>query len=296
MFQRISRGWHLFKQTFSILSREKSLLFYPIIAGIIILLILGLLFIPALFIFSTTGINPDTMGITGYALWILMLFAIFLVTAFVSSFFKAGIVYNATEVIKGNDPAFKDGIDAAMPKIVSIFTWAFIAATVGLILSLLRESDNPLGRILTEIVIGIAGAVWNLVTFFVIPVIIFEDLGAVASIKESWGLFKQTWGETVVAGFSFVVVMIPAFLFMVGTFFSAIFLPFEVFGGMLVLTIIIFAISAILISALQGILVALLYHYAKTGEMSPLVDRDLIEGAFVEKKGSTTGTFTSGNI
>jgi len=85
-------------------------------------------------------------------------------------------------------------------------------------------------------------------------------------------------------------------LFMVGTFFSAIFLPFEVFGGMLVLTIIIFAISAILISALQGILVALLYHYAKTGEMSPLVDRDLIEGAFVEKKGSTTGTFTGGNI
>ncbi|UUX93305.1 DUF6159 family protein [Methanoplanus endosymbiosus] len=296
MFQRIGRGWQLFKQTFAILSREKSLLLYPVISGIIILLILGLLFIPTLFIFVGSGINPENMGIAGYALWIVMLFVIFLVTAFVSSFFKAGIVHNATEVIKGNDPAFKDGISAAMPKIGSIFTWALIAATVGLILSLLRESDNPLGRFLTEIVIGIAGAVWNLVTFFVIPVMIFEDKGAIPSIKESWHLFKQTWGETVIAGFSFGIVMIPAFLLMIGTFFSAMFMPSVVFGGMLVLTILVFAVSAILVSALQGILVALLYHYAKTGEISPLVDREFIEKAFVEKKGSSSVKFSGGNI
>ncbi|MBN2734535.1 MAG: hypothetical protein JXQ82_06765 [Methanomicrobiaceae archaeon] len=296
MFQRIKKGWLLFKQTFTILSREKSLLLYPVISGIIILLILGLLFIPALFIFAGTGINPENMGVSGYAAWILLLFVILLVTAFVSSFFKAGIVHNATEVIRGNDPAFKDGISAAIPKTGALFKWAFIAATVGLLLSLLRESDNPLGRILTEIVIGIAGAVWNLVTFFVIPVMIFEDLGAVASIKESWHLFKQTWGETVIAGFSFAIVMIPALLLIAGTFLSAVFMPFEVFEGMATLTIIVFAISAILISALQGILVALLYHYAKTGEISPLVDSDIIKGAFVEKKSTKSSNLTGGNI
>lgn len=296
MFQKIGRGWKLFKQIFAILSREKSLLLYPVISGIIILLILSLLFIPALFIFAITGIDPENMGILGYAVWILLLFIIFLVTAFVSSFFKAGIVYNATEVIKGNDPAFKDGISAAIPKTGALFKWAFIAATLGLLLSLLRESDNPLGRLLTEIVIGIAGVVWNLITFFVIPVMIFEDLGAIASIKESWSLFKQTWGETVIAGFSFVIVMIPAFLLMAGTFLSAILAPFEIFAGILVLTIIVFAISAVLVSALQGILVALLYHYAKTGEISPLVDSDIIKGAFVEKKSAVSSNLTGGNI
>ncbi|WOF17190.1 hypothetical protein F1737_11120 [Methanoplanus sp. FWC-SCC4] len=297
MFESIGKGWRLFKETFAILSREKSLILYPVISGIIILLILGLLFIPLLFISGTTGINPENMGITGYVIWILVLFVIFLVVSFVSSFFKAGIVFNATEVIKGNDPAFKDGINAALSKTGSLFVWALIAATVGIVLSLLRESDNPLGRMVTEILVGIAGAVWNLVTFFVIPVMIFEDKAPFPSIKESWELFKKTWGETVIAGFSFGIVFIPAFLLMAASFLSVIVAPFEVFAGMIALTIIVFALTSVIVSALQGILVALLYHYAKTGEISSLVERELIEGAFVEKKtNKKTGEFIPGQI
>jgi hypothetical protein len=58
---------------------------------------------------------------------------------------------------------------------------------------------------------------------------IFEDAGAVSAIKESWVLFRKTWGETVVAGFSFVVVFIPAFLLFAASFLMVIVGPFEVF-------------------------------------------------------------------
>ncbi|MDO9539783.1 MAG: DUF6159 family protein [Methanocalculus sp.] len=293
----MKRGWRLFTETFAILSKEKSLILYPIISGIVILLILGLLFIPVLFLFLVSGINPDDMGLAGYAVSVLILFVIFLVTACISSFFKAGIVFNATEVIKGRNPVFMDGIHVAVTKTGSIFTWAVITATVGLILSMLSESDNPLGRMITQILVGIAGAAWNLATFFVIPVMIFEDAGAVSAIKESWVLFRKTWSETVVAGFSFAVVFIPAFLLFAASFFMVIVGPFEVFLLMIALSVILFALSAVIVSALQGILVALLYHYAKTGEISSLVDKEFIEGAFVEKSGVAGSVrFTGGNI
>jgi hypothetical protein len=53
----------------------------------------------------------------------------------------------------------------------------------------------------------------------------------------------------------------------------------------------------VIVSALQGILVTLLYHYAKTGEISSLVNKEFIEGAFVEKSGVAGSVrFTGGNI
>ena len=293
----MKKGWRLFTGTFAILSKEKSLILYPIISGILILLILGLLFIPVLLLFVASGVNPDDMGAAGYVAGLIVLFIIFLVTACISSFFKTGIVFNATEVIKGHNPGFMDGIHAALGKTRSIFAWAFITATIGLILSILSDSDNPLGRMITQMLVGLAGAAWNLATFFVIPVILFEDAGAVSAIKESWVLFRKTWGETVIAGFSFVVVFIPAFLLFIASFFMLIMGSFEVFLLMIALSIILFALSVVIVSALQGILVALLYHYAKTGDISSLVDKEFIEGAFVEKSGVAGSVrFTGGNI
>ena len=55
--------------------------------------------------------------------------------------------------------------------------------------------------------------------------------------------------------------------------------------------------TGVLVSTLHGILVALMYHYAKTGEIPKMIDRDLIENAFVEsKKGKTAAVSGSGNI
>ncbi|MDD4127864.1 MAG: DUF6159 family protein, partial [Methanomicrobium sp.] len=151
-----------------------------------------------------------------------------------------------------------------------------------------RDQNSGIGRLIGNIVSAIAGAAWELATFFVIPVMIFEEKGAITSIKESWSLFKQTWGETVIAGFSFVVIYIPFFLLFIGTFLSLFTGNMTVAASMGALTIIVLVITGILISTLQGILVALMYHYAKTGEIPSSVDKSLITGAFMEKSNFTS--------
>ena len=289
MTGRISRGWSYFKQSFSILRQDRGLLAFPVISGILSLIVLGVFFFPVLFVFQQEGIDLDTMTTTGWVLWILLLFAFYLILAFISSVFKAGVVANATRILQGEHPRFGEGIGAATAKIGALFSWAIVSATVGVLLSLLRSQDSPAGRIIGYLVAAVAGAAWALATFFVIPVILFEDAGGVfSSIGESWGIFKKTWGETTVAGFSFGLLYIPAVLVGIGCFLTLITGNTTAFFGLMAVFIIFLVLTGVFASALHGILVAILYQYATTGSVPPQVDESLVKQAFVEKKGKKT--------
>jgi hypothetical protein len=86
---------------------------------------------------------------------------------------------------------------------------------------------------------------FRFILFFVIPVIVVDDVGGFAAIERSWHLFKSTWGETVVGSFSLALVIATV--------------------------------------ALQGIFVAIMYRYATMGDVPDTIDRSLVEGAFVPK-------------
>lgn len=79
-----------------------------------------------------------------------------------------------------------------------------ISATVGLVLHLIQERTGFSG----QIIIGLIGATWNLVKYFVIPVMSFEDKDPVAAIKESATRFCKTWGETLVGQVSTGIVFV----------------------------------------------------------------------------------------
>src|SRR5438552_16547105 len=69
--------------------------------------------------------------------------------------------------------------------------WALVTATVGLILRAVAERFGFLGRIIA----GAFGAAWGIVTYLVVPVLIFEKIGPWAAVKRSGSLLRQTWGE-----------------------------------------------------------------------------------------------------
>ncbi len=113
------------------------------------------------------------------------------------------------------------------------------------------------------------GLAWSLLTFFVIPIMVFEGKGVFASIKRSGQLIKSTWGENIVADASIglatfllaILGIVP--LFLVG-FFVGLGTAFLVTLGIVVVY---WLALAILSSSLQGIFVAALYNYAKNGKM-----------------------------
>lgn len=290
MTGRISRGWQLFKATFGILKAEKSLVFFPVISAVLSLLVLIVFIFPALLIFSSTGADTETWGMAQWAMWVVFLFVFYFITYLITIFFKAAVISNATEVMNGNDPTMAQGIGASAAHIGKLAVWALIQATIGLILSMIRNRDNLIATLLSSIL----AAAWELVTFFVIPVLIFEEQGVPGSIKESWNLFKKTWGETVVSGFSFIVLYIPAFILFflaIGTLMIGIgTVTIAAFGLFLVVLL----ATAVLASTLHGILVALLYNFARTGEIPDMIERDLIENAFVESKKGRTSVYSGG--
>jgi len=120
--------------------------------------------------------------------------------------------------LKGEDTKISDGIALAKQHLGQIFVWALITATVGMIIRSLQERAGWIGRIL----FGFLGVAWNVITFFVTPVLLYEDLGAVDAIKRSASLFKQRWGEQLVGnatiGIAIVIVAIPVMVVGAGLF------------------------------------------------------------------------------
>ena len=161
-----------------------------------------------------------------------------------------------------------------------ILQWAFVAATVGVALRMLSERASFIGRI----VIGIIGIAWNLACYFVVPVLAFEDLSPGGAIYRSSELFRETWGEKVVGGFSlglvFFVLMLPGFALWFGA------VQFWGQSGMVIGGVVMglyFLVLSVMSSAVQGIFNTALYRYACDQAVPAGFSKELIASAWSPK-------------
>ena len=96
---------------------------------------------------------------------------------------------------------------AALTKSPQLLAWAFINYVV---VSILRSIGNR--GILGLLVGALLRAGWMLASFFVVPVILFEDKGALAAIKRSVQLCRSRWGENIVGNGALGVIGVVAIL------------------------------------------------------------------------------------
>jgi uncharacterized membrane protein YeaQ/YmgE (transglycosylase-associated protein family) len=87
-------------------------------------------------------------------------------------------VAGANERFEGGNPTLSSSFSKAMTRFGSIVGWTATNATVGVILSAVREKAGFLG----DIVVGIIGAAWNIVTWLVMPVIIVEGIHVLSDL------------------------------------------------------------------------------------------------------------------
>jgi len=253
---------------------DKKLLVFPILSGIITLIVIASFVLPLIFSGGALSITTNTLA------GVILVFLFYLVTYFVVIFFNVGLISCVYARLQGKEMTIQEGLSAATRHIRAILVWAVIAATVGLVLRMIEDRAGALGGIATAIV----GGVWSLVTLFVVPVFVFEGKGVIDAIKESWSLFKKTWGESVVGtlsiSFVFGVIGLLGLLLVLATLLSG---NMVIFFAALALFIVLIAILAILASAMQGIFVVALYTYARTGEVPGGFDRNLVTGAFAPR-------------
>jgi hypothetical protein len=268
----ISRGFRLAKASWGVVKQDRELLVLPVISFLCSLLVMGV------FALGAVGIGIPEQGQTiSPALYVLG-FVMYVVLAFITIFFNAAIIGTAMKRLKGEDASLRDGIALARQHIGKIFVWALITATVGMILRTLQERAGIIGRI----VIGMIGVAWNVITFFVVPVLLYEPLSVPGSIKRSASIFRQRWGEQFIGnatiGLAIFLVAIPVVLVGVGITLAV---PYV---GIPLLVIALGALMAIG-AACSGVFNAALYRYATTGESSGAFSIEDMDSSFRPKKG-----------
>ena len=283
MFATIGRSFRLVKLCLHVLAVDKELILFPLFSSIGVVLVMLTFLGVGLGIGALDRINAGAVG--GGDL--VLAFAFYVFSYFVIIFFNSALVFAAHERLAGGNPNIRSGLSGASQSIATIFVWAVVAATVGLILNILssqaRQRGGMMGMI-SHIIISMLGAAWTLITFFVVPLIVIERRSFGDAFKTSLSMLRRTWGEQIVANFGLGIAAFLAFLVAAGITALLFFVlsPLGGFGAFIaiVIGVVLIAGVALVFATLDGIYKAALYNYAVDGMVPSLFPDDAIRGAF----------------
>jgi hypothetical protein len=283
MFDRLARSWRLVKASASVLRQDKELLVFPLISVASLLLLLVAFAVPVIVTGGLEGLHGRHGGDLPPAAY-LVAFLFYFSQYFVIFYFNAALVGAAMMRLDGGDPGVGDGLRIATSRIGAIAGYAFIAATVGMILRAIQERVGFIGKV----IVGLLGVGWTIATYMVVPVLVSKNVGPIDAIKESAGLLKKTWGENVIGQVGLSAAFVFIFFFVVLAGLVVVGLAFatkSIAAIVLALLILVLAIAvtALVQSALAGIYAAALYRYATTGKGSAAFDEEALKGAFAPR-------------
>lgn len=280
---RMKVGWLLFKQSLKIIKSAPGLSTY-VLLSIIITISLELIVTAAL-VANILWWQIFPAGDAGTIAQYVGVFLFMLATTFITYFFTVALSAHVLALFKGQTTTFAMNIAIARQKTPAIITYALISTTVGFVLRLIEERFQLLGKIISYFL----GALWSLLTTFTLPVIADTDKGGVDSVKESFRLFKNTWGQTitsrvVLSGIAFLfylLIIIPITIALV-----FVCLPLGVLGLFIPLAFFVITMIAfiMLVTMATNVLNVSLYYYARYGAIPPAFDPALLASVFIEKK------------
>lgn len=281
MFQRISNGWALAKQSWGVLMLDKELLLFPLISGIACLLVLASFAVPLYNTdyFQTVMDEGGQVGEDPLA-WVI-LFAFYFVNYFVVVFFNSALIACAIIRFRGGDPTVSDGLRASMNRLPQIAAWALVSATVGIILRAIESRSEKAG----QFVAALLGGAWSIATYFVVPVLVVEKVDPVNAVKRSFGVLRKTWGESLSANFgigimTFLGILLAIVPIIMGAMALANGSTALGVAGILCGVLAIILVSLIS-SAVNSIVVGALYLYAADGEVPQQFSSRVLSDAFV---------------
>jgi len=280
-------GRAIFAQAFNALKQDTRVLLVPVIAflvNLVLFAVIGvswILLIPAMSIYnSTTTIN--------YVLGALL----YVVFACTHVFSQAIIMSAANDIFEGKKADLSAATKSAFSRFGSLFLFAIIESTVGLILRTIADNLKGVAGALVRIIGGLA---WAVASYFAIPGILFDGLGPFKSIGQSGRLIKAKWGNVmrtnIAAGAVIALLMLAGF----GAIFGGVFAFVTANSGTIdtinwnvgAIFLFVSGIGLLLFAGLlQGAILAFvkvaLYRFAK-GKSSAEFDSSLLNASFKVK-------------
>lgn len=276
------RSWHITKLSLDVINKDKELFLFPILSGIFSVAFMIAMVLP--YFFTAFWSSFSNLGTLGY---FIIMFLIYLGLAFIATFFNVCTVYTIKKRFEGGNASFGESIKFSISRFNRIFSWSLLAAVVGLLLRLLEGRDsNGNKNIIASIIASVLGLAWSLMTIFVVPSMVYKDLGPIDAIKNSVNTLKKTWGESLIRAIG------TGFVY--GTF---VVLGIVVFLGLLILTLsinlyltiaialigVIYFIGLVtMFNLINAVFNTALYAFADSGKV-PAFDEQTLKGAFNKK-------------
>jgi hypothetical protein len=199
MAMGISDGARLIRASFGVVSRNRALLWFPVISTGCLALIAGFWIFQGAFLYAVHG---------SMLLFVPLVVAGLYSLVFVGIFFNVALAGAAAEAIDGGRPSFKEGVDVAWMRLGGIAGWAGYSLFVALILEFVKSIRGVRW-------LGTAAQIaWGFATIFVVPLIAFEGLGSTSARGRSFQLAKDNWrAESGGLGALRAVLLLPGLLF-----------------------------------------------------------------------------------
>lgn len=289
MFATFSRSWSLTTTSFEVLKKDPELLAFPVLSSFFSLLLLALVFVPTI-LTSVLESGGGGLSLVFGGIEVVLAFFTYFVLAFLSTFFNVCVVYTAKKRFEGGNSTFFEAIGFALSRTPQIAAWSAVSATVGLMLRWLdglAEQKGIVGMIF-GILQGVIGFAWAIVQLFVIPAMVYEDLGPFAAMKRSVETLKSTWGESLVRHYGLGFLQFLAMLPWIGLVFFGFYsfsIALPVGGAVLAVAVVGLIATFTVFSVLNTIYNTALYHFASTGTIPSGFEDEPLELAFTPRHG-----------
>lgn len=292
-----SRSWAMTKESWAVLRADKTLVLFPAISSVALLLVLATFAVPTALTLMDAGVfNASRDQVTNTqgevvlpmgtrVLLGVIAFAFYFVSFTVMNFFNVALVGAAMERFEGRDAGVRVGLGIAVQRIPQILLWSLVAATVGMILKAIEERVGIFGKI----VVTLIGAAWAIASFFVVPVLAAEGVGPLEALKRSVSILKRSWGEAAVTRIGVGIVFSVAILLVLGIASAAVVaavvsLQSPGLAIAIGFVAVIAVIALMLLSTtLQSIVQAAVYRYAAQQTVAPGFSSQTLRGVFMPK-------------
>ena len=203
---RVRRAWRLLRASFSVLRGDPQLLIFPAVAMLLSVAV-GAIGLAVVLAGAHPGNAAGANGTNGTrsTIFIASLIAAYPLT-FVSLYCGVALAAVLAMRLEGRPAGVRDGWTAARGRLGVIAAWTLFVCTVGAFLRLL-EQRLPLGGRIAAALVGLS---WSLATLFAVPVLAYEDLGPLQTLRRSSQIFKRRWGAQIggTAGISAVTALV----------------------------------------------------------------------------------------
>lgn len=208
MTNAASIGISLAKQCLAILRKKKSLLLFPFISTIFTVIALVACLYPIAHTEKLLFLNPKAvtreMLVVYYVLFLILFFLSHLFVAFAN----AGLAYCIDKELRKEPYTITQGFISIFKHAPRLYFWTTIMTSFGIFVRFAEYwSDRwPNSKLETEL---LAGLPWLMASFFVIPLLIIENLPTFSALKKSAHLFRSAWGKEVIAQHNINFIIAP---------------------------------------------------------------------------------------